>query len=127
MKPVTIDHNFALQKSLADLLKPKTSHERVESLKQGNPRDGAYQVRGQHSGALGETVVTGGVDPATRELVCSVAHGSDKVKAKYREKPGHSAVLVERKVETPLGTAYCEGGGKYNNGVVGFFISLVFR
>jgi hypothetical protein len=127
VKPVTMDHSFASQKSLADLLKPKTPYECVESLKQGNPRDGTYQMVGQHSGALGKTVVTGGIDSVTREPACSLAHGSDKLKVKYRETPNHSAVFVEHKAETPLGTAYCEGGGKYSNGVIGFFISLAFR
>jgi hypothetical protein len=47
------------------------------------------------------------------------------LEVKYRETPNLSAVFVEHKAETPLGTAYCEGGGKYSNGVVGFFISLV--
>jgi hypothetical protein len=140
-KPVTMDHSFASQKSLvtmdhilmsqkspfADLLEPKTLHERVESLKQGNPRDGIYQVVGQHSGALGEIVVTGGIDPVTGEPACSLAHGSDKLKVKYRETPNHSALFVEHKAKTPFGTAYCERGGTYSNGVIGFFISLVLR
>ena len=113
VKPVTMDHSFASQKSLAGLSTPKTPYERAESfaesLRQGNPRDGTYQVIGQHSGALGETVVTGGIDSATRKPAFSVAHGSDQVKLKYRERLGDSAVFVERKTEISLGTAYCEG------------------
>jgi len=71
--------------------------------------------------------MTGGIDSVTREPACSLTHGSDKLKAKYRETPNHSAVFVEHKAEILLGTAYYEGRGKYSNGIVGFFISLVFR
>jgi len=128
-KPIHVDPNFA-SRPLVGHLKPTTLKGHVESvvksLRQGNPRDGDLQIASRHSGSLGETVGTCGYDP-TKGLVGSIGHGSKDWQVKYREASDHSALFVERKVHTPLGTGYCEAGGKYSNGIIGFFVNLAFR
>lgn len=98
----------------------------VKSLNQGNPRDGIQQVAARRSGMLGETVATCGYHP-DKGPIASIGHGSQDLKLKYREAPDHSAVFLERKVNTPIGTGYLEGGVRHSNGILGYLFNLTFR
>lgn len=111
-----------------NLIKP-TSHldkstRFIESLQKGNYHDGNYQMGTKRTTWAGETTMTAGYDP---EPTFSLGHGSRSTKFKYRETPTKSDYFVEHKHNTPLGSAYFEGGARYSNGVIGWFVNLTFR
>ncbi|KAK4075267.1 hypothetical protein Purlil1_12697 [Purpureocillium lilacinum] len=117
---------------LAQCFKPKPDVERLLStMKQGNPGDGLYQLRGERPirgyKATGTVGITGGSLKETGGASYSVGIGTDDTQLKYRERSDQSAVYIEKKMKTPAGTAYGEAGGNYSNGVLGFFINLAFR